>query len=252
MTKISIILLLIGSCILLISASDLDDINEKRRQYAKENNVANMWKLEYDPNLEDMLRNTGYNKELCLELHNGRIHHVDFRYFFIPKYRDSEHIDGTILPKMLKENGAEFFGSKSAGTLEAMMPTQRTIGCFKVSVCKIPTGEKVKKTGIQVVYDIVPSNNREEDDNVYAYFSHPCYIGPIKTFSEAYKAIVSGPPGSKCEALGGVNEDGLCVPATPITQPPIDQRDLVGKDELDNGSGVLGLFMVPVIIMLMI
>ncbi|CAO4378015.1 unnamed protein product [Caenorhabditis nigoni] len=164
------------------------------------------------------------------------------------------------------------YDAGSAGTMEAMMPTQRYLACKTVNECKAPIGGSRG-------YVSIPYFGRTPVENYnYAYFNHPCLIGPIQRFSEAYDAIVRGPAGSQCGALGGVNEDGLCVPAPPVPppQPPqplgqgqerrtLDWKDLnqegrmgMGNDQsmsngkLDNGSGVLGLFMIPIFIMMMI
>ncbi|CAO4378008.1 unnamed protein product [Caenorhabditis nigoni] len=268
MTKISIFFLLL-LCSSVYLHPDLDDFNNKRRQYAKTNNIANMWKLEYDRNDEIKMKNTGFDTELCMKLYELQVNHGK-RYFFIPYDRESNDYDNKIHQDAPRVDRRQY-DAFNAGTMEAMMPTQRYLSCKTVNQCRAPIGF----TGYAPIS--IFGGAPPEKYN-YAYFNHPCLVGPINRFSTAYDAIVRGPAGSQCGALGGVNDDGLCVPAPPVPppqppQPPgqgqerrtLDWKDLnqegrmgMGNDpsisngEVDNGSGVLGLFMIPIFIMMMI
>ncbi|CAL2043901.1 unnamed protein product [Caenorhabditis brenneri] len=221
----NILLTFLLSLACLAYCSDVDDYNQKRREYAKKNNIANMFKLEHEEKIREHMASIP-DSQLCAILILNTMNAVPnkiCRHFFIPENKvardDQDEKELVILGlKQWKENHIQKIAKSlyhhSSGRVEYLMPTQERIVCRKTSNCK----ETIKK-------ETFASRNIPffSPDSLTAQYGGACFMTPGDDLSQLLSEIIEGEAGSKCEQYGRINEDGLCARIPPTTQPPVEK-----------------------------
>ncbi|EFO88529.1 hypothetical protein CRE_13020 [Caenorhabditis remanei] len=167
------------------------EYNEKRRNYAKEHNIANMWKLEWS---EELVGKVHSSATYCDELKSG------------PNFRLASN--GNPFGKKKRRDVNQKQRRASENMDEVVWPGQKMVGCTQRQCSPRPGVH----TGGPFYSWRIPPNVR----TIPLILSGFCLAGPLGIDDK--NKIENGEAGSKCEAEGGKNEDGLCVPADPIVE----------------------------------
>ncbi|EGT45275.1 hypothetical protein CAEBREN_13706 [Caenorhabditis brenneri] len=198
----------------------LKDVNEYRARYARERNVPNMYKLTWNESLVEIIKNLNMDSNY---IDNSDISHfpadnssswdgfakfwrlTELRSFFaaLGSIDDSVHLH---LINHYPQRGMEIRGnSEVCEPVELFHPLQTSIGCMRKERTKY--GQK---------WELVV-----------------CLTGNMGQWPSFYlmqfDANSTKIPGSECMD-GFVNDDGLCVLATPTTTPGPTEAHTLPKD----------------------